>query len=238
MRNAEIWPMNAAFLREMVAPWAGAAASFTNAGTEDRTRKTGSTKAIIVANWWSGGCSRGRQAGRSLRFPVLGVLAVRAQDGATIFDFGKWHSSVASRRNDDGTTSFVSIDPTVGSFNFAVESKSWTARARSPSEMSSMSTHGLRPHLSNPPPTCAAETDRLGSVFQFVADLARLKIANFVAVGISDKSANHEISCHHNRCVSLQGILHAKRFRKRALAAWAASQCFFNSRLCSDHLYQ
>jgi hypothetical protein len=53
--------------------------------------------------------------------PVLGVLAVRAQDGATIFGFGKWRSSVASRRNDDGTTSFVSIDPTVDGFNFAVE---------------------------------------------------------------------------------------------------------------------
>jgi hypothetical protein len=53
--------------------------------------------------------------------PVLGALAVRAQDGATIFDFGKWHSSVASRRNDDGTTSFISIDPTADGFNFAVE---------------------------------------------------------------------------------------------------------------------
>jgi CubicO group peptidase (beta-lactamase class C family) len=52
--------------------------------------------------------------------PVLGALAVRTEDGATIFDFGKWHSSVASRKNDDGTTSFVSIDPTVDGFNFVV----------------------------------------------------------------------------------------------------------------------
>jgi hypothetical protein len=52
--------------------------------------------------------------------PALGTLRVRAQDGATIFDFGKWHSSVASRRNDDGTTSFISIDPTVDGFNFVV----------------------------------------------------------------------------------------------------------------------
>jgi len=43
---------------------------------------------------------------------ALGELVVRAQDGMTIFDFGKWYSSVASRRNDDGTTSFVLIDPT------------------------------------------------------------------------------------------------------------------------------
>ena len=31
-----------------------------------------------------------------------------------------WHSAVASRKNDDGTTSFVSIDPTVDGFNFVV----------------------------------------------------------------------------------------------------------------------
>jgi CubicO group peptidase (beta-lactamase class C family) len=52
--------------------------------------------------------------------PELGTLRVRGEDAATIFDFGKWHSSVASRRNDDGTTSFISIDPTVDGFNFVV----------------------------------------------------------------------------------------------------------------------
>jgi hypothetical protein len=52
--------------------------------------------------------------------PALGALRVRAQDGATIFDFGSWRSAVASRRNDDGTTSFISIDPTIGGFNFVV----------------------------------------------------------------------------------------------------------------------
>jgi CubicO group peptidase (beta-lactamase class C family) len=50
--------------------------------------------------------------------PALGALRVRTQDGATIFDFGKWYSSVASRRNDDGTTSFITIDPTVDGFDF------------------------------------------------------------------------------------------------------------------------
>jgi CubicO group peptidase (beta-lactamase class C family) len=52
--------------------------------------------------------------------PALGTLSVRKQDGATIFDFGTWHSAVASRRNDDGTTSFVTIDPTVDGFTFVV----------------------------------------------------------------------------------------------------------------------
>jgi CubicO group peptidase (beta-lactamase class C family) len=50
----------------------------------------------------------------------LGALRVRTEDGATIFDFGNWRSAVASRRNDDGTTSFISIDPTIRGFNFVV----------------------------------------------------------------------------------------------------------------------
>jgi CubicO group peptidase (beta-lactamase class C family) len=52
--------------------------------------------------------------------PALGELVVRAQDGATIFDFDKWYSSVASRRNDDETTSFILIDPAAIGFNFVV----------------------------------------------------------------------------------------------------------------------
>lgn len=52
--------------------------------------------------------------------PTLGELRIRAQDGSTVFDFGTWRSAVASRRNDDGTTSLISINPTVGGFNFVV----------------------------------------------------------------------------------------------------------------------
>lgn len=52
--------------------------------------------------------------------PALGVLSVRRQDGSTIFDFGTWSSAVASRNNDDGTTSFITIDPTVDGFDFVV----------------------------------------------------------------------------------------------------------------------
>ena len=55
--------------------------------------------------------------------PALGTLRVRTQDGATIFDFGTWRSAVASRKNDDGTVSFISIDPTIGGFNFVVGDK-------------------------------------------------------------------------------------------------------------------
>jgi CubicO group peptidase (beta-lactamase class C family) len=54
---------------------------------------------------------------------ALGRFRVRAEDGATVFDFGPWHSAVASRHNDDGTTSFISIDPTVDGFDFVVGAK-------------------------------------------------------------------------------------------------------------------
>jgi CubicO group peptidase (beta-lactamase class C family) len=52
--------------------------------------------------------------------PALGTLHVRREGGTTVFDFGEWRSAVASRRNDDGTLSFISIDPTVDGFDFVV----------------------------------------------------------------------------------------------------------------------
>lgn len=52
--------------------------------------------------------------------PALGELRVRAQNDATVLDFGTWRSAVASRRNDDGTTSLISITPTVFGFNFVI----------------------------------------------------------------------------------------------------------------------
>ncbi len=36
---------------------------------------------------------------------------------------GEWRSAVASRRNDDGTVSFISIDPTLSGFEFVVADK-------------------------------------------------------------------------------------------------------------------
>jgi CubicO group peptidase (beta-lactamase class C family) len=49
----------------------------------------------------------------------LGELAViSSKDGATTFDFGEWKSTVASRKNDDGTISFITIDPTNDGFEF------------------------------------------------------------------------------------------------------------------------
>lgn len=51
---------------------------------------------------------------------ALGEIAVKRDAKAVVFDFGEWRSSVALRRNDDGTLSFVTIDPAVGGFTFVV----------------------------------------------------------------------------------------------------------------------
>src|SRR6478672_6427993 len=53
----------------------------------------------------------------------LGDLAVRKQGTAAIFDFGEWSSTVASRKNDDGTISFITIDPSLVGLNFVVTKK-------------------------------------------------------------------------------------------------------------------
>ena len=50
----------------------------------------------------------------------LGELAVLMQDGVTTFDLGEWKSSVASRKNDDGSISFITIDPGTAGFEFVV----------------------------------------------------------------------------------------------------------------------
>ena len=49
---------------------------------------------------------------------ALGELAVERQGAGTVFDFGEWKSRVASRKNDDGTLSFITIDPAVTGFEF------------------------------------------------------------------------------------------------------------------------
>ena len=55
---------------------------------------------------------------------ALGDVTVKKQPGVVVvFDVGEWHSSVASRKNDDGTISFITIDPSVAGFEFVVADK-------------------------------------------------------------------------------------------------------------------
>ena len=51
---------------------------------------------------------------------ALGDLKVQRLKTATVFDFGEWKSTVASRKNDGGTISFITIDPTTRGFEFVV----------------------------------------------------------------------------------------------------------------------
>jgi len=53
---------------------------------------------------------------------ALGEVTVQRRDAKTLFDFGEWQSEVASRRNPDGTTSFITISPGVSGFEFVVGS--------------------------------------------------------------------------------------------------------------------
>jgi hypothetical protein len=53
----------------------------------------------------------------------LGEIHVVSEGGATVFDFGEWKSAVASRKNDDGTMSFITVDPTNSGFEFVVGEK-------------------------------------------------------------------------------------------------------------------
>ena len=53
---------------------------------------------------------------------VLGEIAVTHSGAETFFDFGEWKTPVASRKNPDGTISFVTIAPGGEGFEFVVGS--------------------------------------------------------------------------------------------------------------------
>jgi CubicO group peptidase (beta-lactamase class C family) len=55
---------------------------------------------------------------------ALGDINIRKDGSRTAFDFGEWKSAVASRKNDDGTVSFITIDPSVTGFEFVVSERS------------------------------------------------------------------------------------------------------------------
>jgi CubicO group peptidase (beta-lactamase class C family) len=52
----------------------------------------------------------------------LGKITVSNSGASTIFDFGEWKSEVASRKNPDGTISFITIVPGVAGSEFVVGS--------------------------------------------------------------------------------------------------------------------
>jgi CubicO group peptidase (beta-lactamase class C family) len=54
----------------------------------------------------------------------LGEIAVSSSGASTIFDLGEWKTEVASRKNPDGTISFITIAPGAMGFEFVVGSGS------------------------------------------------------------------------------------------------------------------
>jgi hypothetical protein len=51
---------------------------------------------------------------------ALGDIVVLEQGGRRIFDFGEWKSEVASRKNDDGTTTMYTIAPGMDGLEFVI----------------------------------------------------------------------------------------------------------------------
>jgi hypothetical protein len=54
------------------------------------------------------------------RNAALGGIAVSRVGAETIFDFGEWRSPVASRRNPDGTISFLTTAPGISGLELVV----------------------------------------------------------------------------------------------------------------------
>jgi hypothetical protein len=51
---------------------------------------------------------------------ALGDIRVSGESTKTVFDFGEWKSAVATRKNDDGSVSIITIDPTNDGFEFVI----------------------------------------------------------------------------------------------------------------------
>jgi CubicO group peptidase (beta-lactamase class C family) len=60
---------------------------------------------------------------RHYRSKSLGDVVVTRRGPSVTFDFGEWRSTVASRKNDDGTTSMITVDPGLGGNEFVIGDK-------------------------------------------------------------------------------------------------------------------
>lgn len=72
-----------------------------------------------------------QQLAKRYKNASLGTIAVTSVDGRATFDFGEWQSEVATRKNPDGTTTFLTIAPGGSGFEFLLgvgEKKTLTIR--------------------------------------------------------------------------------------------------------------
>jgi hypothetical protein len=68
------------------------------------------------------------QLAASYANPALGTIVVSRKGTATTFDFGEWSSEMASRKNPDGTVSFITTVPGFNGLEFVVGEKTLTLR--------------------------------------------------------------------------------------------------------------
>jgi len=57
------------------------------------------------------------------RSAELGKLTIARRGDSTVLDVGEWKTAVATRKNDDGTISLITIDPGYVGFEFVVGEK-------------------------------------------------------------------------------------------------------------------
>jgi CubicO group peptidase (beta-lactamase class C family) len=82
---------------------------------KEATRKAERARLVVPAD-------AGETARLAARYasPALGTLDVRRTGSELVFAFSAWTSPMATRRNDDGTLSFITIDPSLQGFEFVV----------------------------------------------------------------------------------------------------------------------
>jgi hypothetical protein len=54
---------------------------------------------------------------------ALGEMRVKRQGADVVVDVGEWTSRTATRKNEDGTTTLITIDPTLADFAWVVGSQ-------------------------------------------------------------------------------------------------------------------
>jgi len=101
---------------------AGSAWTAVVVDSSDATlEKRGSQLSLVLNSLRPAGYQRESFAGKKANaLTPERTLSTRRNGGVTLFDVSEWRSSVASRRNDDGAMSFVTIDPTLAVFEFTM----------------------------------------------------------------------------------------------------------------------
>src|SRR5262249_1267510 len=64
----------------------------------------------------------------SYRNAAVGGIVVKKKGAGTVFDFGEWSSEVATRKNPDGTISFITTVPGFNGLEFVAGDKTLTLR--------------------------------------------------------------------------------------------------------------